>query len=88
MRKHARAAGLAVLAAVTTTAVSAQESSAQRAACTPDVIRLCFGDIPDVPRIKACLRRERQNLSTACQEVFNAVDRGGASASATTRRRG
>jgi hypothetical protein len=44
----------------------------QRAACTPDVFRLCGADIPDVDRIVACLKKEKPNLSKDCGAVFNA----------------
>jgi hypothetical protein len=39
-------------------------------ACTPDVMRLCSADIPDVERITACMKRNRLNLSPACKPVF------------------
>jgi hypothetical protein len=39
-------------------------------ACTPDVMRLCNADIPDVERITACMKRNRLNLSPACGAVF------------------
>jgi hypothetical protein len=42
----------------------------QRRACTPDVYRLCAGEIPDVRAITACLRRQKANLSEACRAVF------------------
>ncbi|MEO8318771.1 MAG: hypothetical protein ABI561_10660 [Bradyrhizobium sp.] len=42
----------------------------QRRACTPDVYRLCAGEIPNVRAITACLRRQRANLSDACRAVF------------------
>jgi hypothetical protein len=42
----------------------------QRMACTPDVFRLCWGDIPNVDRIVACLKRERPRLSAGCRAVF------------------
>jgi hypothetical protein len=42
----------------------------QRRACTPDVYRLCAGEIPNVRAITACLRRQRSNLSDACRAVF------------------
>ncbi len=45
-------------------------SPAQRKACTPDVYRLCAGEIPSVSKITACLRRKRDNLSPACAAVF------------------
>jgi hypothetical protein len=43
----------------------------QRKACTPDVYRLCAGEIPNVRAITACLRRNRANLSDACRGVFD-----------------
>ena len=42
----------------------------QRKACTPDVYRLCAGEIPNVRAITACLRRNKANLSDACRVVF------------------
>jgi hypothetical protein len=42
----------------------------QRRACTPDVYRLCAGEIPNVRAITACLRRQKGNLSDACRAVF------------------
>jgi hypothetical protein len=42
----------------------------QQMACTPDVWRLCFDQIPDVNRITACLRQNTPNLSGACRSVF------------------
>lgn len=43
---------------------------AQRKACTPDVYRLCAGEIPNVAKITACLRRKKASLSEACRAVF------------------
>jgi hypothetical protein len=45
-------------------------------ACTPDVMRLCNAEIPDVERITACLQRNRMNLSPACKPVFGVSVRG------------
>lgn len=42
----------------------------QRAACTPDAFRLCAGEIPNIPAITACMRKNRPNLSPACRAVF------------------
>jgi len=52
--------------ATPSTAATAEE----RAACTPDVFRLCSSDIPNVERIVACMKRERSKLSPACAAVF------------------
>ena len=47
-----------------------QGTDQQRVACTPDVLRLCSSEIPNVDRIVACLRREKSQLSAGCRQVF------------------
>ncbi len=47
-----------------------QGTPEQRRACTPDVYRLCPGEIPNVRAITACLRRQRSSLSPACAAQF------------------
>jgi hypothetical protein len=42
----------------------------QRRACTPDVYRLCPGEIPNVRAITNCLRRQKASLSPACAAYF------------------
>src|SRR3981081_3243022 len=42
----------------------------QQMACTPDVWRLCFDQIPDAGRITACLRQTTPQLSGQCRSVF------------------
>jgi hypothetical protein len=50
---------------------SAQQGTPeQRRACTPDVYRLCAGEIPNARAITACLRRQKSSLSPACAAVF------------------
>ncbi len=46
----------------------------QQMACTPDVWRLCFDQIPDVNRITACLRQNTSQLSGGCRAVFESND--------------
>jgi hypothetical protein len=48
-----------------------QGTPAQRRACTPDVYRLCAGEIPNVRAITACLRRNKSSLSEACRAAFD-----------------
>ena len=45
-------------------------SPEQRRACTPDVYRLCAGEIPSVAKITACLRRKKASLSDACRTAM------------------
>jgi len=47
-----------------------QGTPEQRRACTPDVYRLCAGEIPNARAITACLRRQKGSLSPACAAVF------------------
>jgi hypothetical protein len=50
--------------------VAAQGTPEQRRACTPDVYRLCAGEIPNVRAITTCLRRQKASLSPACAAMF------------------
>jgi hypothetical protein len=47
-----------------------QGTTEQRRACTPDVYRLCAGEIPNVRAITACLVRQKGNLSPACRAAM------------------
>ena len=67
---------LAAIGGLLLTLFSANSASAigtpeQRRACTPDVYRLCAGEIPNVRAITACLRRQKSSLSEACRAVFD-----------------
>lgn len=42
----------------------------QREACTPDALRLCSSEIPDVSRVVACMVAKKASLSAPCRAVF------------------
>lgn len=65
----------ALAIALCATAATAEVTSMQRAACTPDVFRLCSSDVPNVGKITACLRRERTSLSPSCRSVMDEADK-------------
>jgi hypothetical protein len=65
----AAALGIATTVLATSSAF-AQGTSEQRRACTPDVYRLCAGEIPNVRAITACLVRQKGNLSPACRAAM------------------
>jgi hypothetical protein len=50
-----------------------QETLEQRAACTPDVLRLCSAFIPNADEITSCLREKNAELSDACRTAFGAA---------------
>ncbi len=66
--------GVAVLA-ITLVAFASSSfavgTAEQRAACTPDALRLCSAEIPNIPRIVACLRANKSNLSKPCQAAMS-----------------
>jgi len=49
-------------------------SDEQRAACTPDVFRLCSSEIPNVDHIVVCMIVKKASLSPACKAVFTAPE--------------
>lgn len=51
------------------------QSSDDRAACEPDVWRLCTAYIPNVGAITNCLRSQKPRLSPACRMVFDGGNR-------------
>ena len=67
---RASALGLLLTLIASGSAVAQQGTPEQRKACTPDVYRLCAGEIPNVRAITACLRRQRASLSPGCAAVF------------------
>jgi hypothetical protein len=67
-----RASTVGLFLTLFATAASAQQGTPeQRRACTPDVYRLCAGEIPNVRAITACLQRQKGNLSPACRAAMD-----------------
>lgn len=62
--------GLLLVASTSGAALAEPGTPAQRRACTPDVYRLCAGEIPNVRAITNCLRRQKASLSEACRAIF------------------
>jgi len=69
-RRLAAAIGLGLTLA-SVTSVFAVGTPEQRRACTPDVYRLCAGEIPNVGAITACLHRHKGSLSEACRAAMD-----------------
>ena len=46
----------------------------QQKACRPNVFKFCAGEIPDVRKITACLRRNIARLTPDCQAIFLAAE--------------
>ena len=70
-RAFGYSASVALTFAIVSTSAAAMDGTAeQRAACAPDVFRLCRSEIPKVDKIIACMETRRDDLSDACRVVF------------------
>ena len=44
-------------------------SSEAQQMCTGDAMRLCSSEIPDIPRVRACMVRNKAQVSPGCRAV-------------------
>lgn len=51
--------------------------------CSDDAMRLCSSEVPDIPRITACMVRNKSQVSPGCRAV---MDREAAAAAAARKR--
>jgi hypothetical protein len=68
------ALALALLAGGAAPGLAFVVTAAQRAACEPDVFRLCSAAIPDVGKIITCMKQNKPNLTPACRAVVEAAE--------------
>jgi len=80
---------IASLFAFTTTAIVLQTStglafsSEAQQMCTGDAMRLCSSEIPNIPRIRACMVQKKAEVSPGCRAV---MDREHAAATSSRKR--
>ncbi|BAL74489.1 hypothetical protein [Bradyrhizobium cosmicum] len=80
---------IASLFAFATTAIVLQTStglafsSEAQQMCTGDAMRLCASEIPDIPRVRACMVQKKAEVSPGCRAV---MDREHAAATASRKR--
>jgi hypothetical protein len=60
----------ASISALSSTSSFAYSAEAQ-AQCTGDAFRLCSSEIPNVPKITACMFKHRSELSAGCRSVMD-----------------
>lgn len=66
------AAIVTIFGALTTfTSQSFAYSSEAQQMCTGDAFRLCSSEIPNIPKITACMVKNRANLSVGCRNVMD-----------------
>lgn len=67
--------------ALQTSPVRAFSTEAQQM-CTGDAFRLCSSEIPDIPRVRACMVQKKAEVSPGCRAVMDREH-----AAATSRKR-
>jgi hypothetical protein len=65
---------LAVSMSALSTASSFAFSAEAQQMCTGDAFRLCSSAIPDIPKVTACMRKQRASLSVGCRQVMDRDD--------------
>ena len=61
---------VAAFSAVSSTASFAFSAEAQQM-CSGDAFRLCSSEIPNIPKITACMIKHRADLSSSCRVVLD-----------------
>ena len=72
--KTFRNAALALTLAASLTAISTESfaySAEAQQQCTGDAFRLCSSEIPNIPKITACMYKHRAELSPGCRSVMD-----------------
>jgi hypothetical protein len=70
-----RKAGLALVVAASFSAVASTSgfafSAEAQQMCTGDAFRLCSSEIPNIPKITACMIKHKSDLSVGCRGVMD-----------------
>jgi hypothetical protein len=68
------AAAAAIVVSGNSASFAHSGTAEEQAACTPDVLSLCFWQIPNEDKIVACLNKNINRLSPECRKVIAGDD--------------
>lgn len=71
VRDAGLALGFAALVAVLSPTASFAYTAEAQQMCTGDAFRLCSSEIPNIPKITACMIKHRADLSPGCRAVMD-----------------
>ena len=71
IRDTSLALGFAAIVSIISTSSSFAFSSEAQQQCTGDAFRLCSSEIPNIPKITACMMKHRSDLSAGCRTVMD-----------------
>ncbi|RXH40787.1 hypothetical protein [Bradyrhizobium zhanjiangense] len=71
IRDTSLALGFAAIASIVSATSSFAFTAEAQQMCTGDAFRLCSADIPNIPKITACMIKHRSDLSAGCRAVMD-----------------
>ncbi|MBR0711335.1 MULTISPECIES: hypothetical protein [Bradyrhizobium] len=71
IRDTGLALGVAALVSIVSTTSSFAFTAEAQQMCTGDAFRLCSSEIPNIPKITACMIKHRSDLSAGCRAVMD-----------------
>ena len=71
IRDTGLALGFAAIVSIVSTTASFAFSAEAQQQCTGDAFRLCSAEIPNIPKITACMMKHRSDLSAGCRAVMD-----------------
>jgi hypothetical protein len=71
IRDTSLALGFAAIVSILSTGSSFAFSAEAQQMCTGDAFRLCSSEIPNIPKITACMKKHRSDLSAGCRTVMD-----------------
>ena len=71
IRDISLALGFAAIVSIASTSSRFAFSAEAQQMCTGDAFRLCSAEIPNIPKITACMMKHRSDLSAGCRAVMD-----------------
>jgi hypothetical protein len=71
IRDTSLALGFAAIVSIVSTSSSFAYTAEAQQMCTGDAFRLCSSEIPNIPKITACMIKHRTELSAGCRAVMD-----------------
>ena len=71
IRDTSLALGFAAIVSIASTTSSFAFSAEAQQMCTGDAFRLCSSEIPNIPKITACMVKNRSQLTSGCRVVLD-----------------
>ena len=71
IRDASLALGFAAFVSILSSTASFAYTAEAQQMCTGDAFRLCSSEIPNIPKITACMIKKKNDLSAGCRTVMD-----------------